>query len=106
MGNTAWQANSAWEVVASSPGSATHFLPNPFTHTYLDDFYSDLLNGCQWEQPVSPFAHKPINRKAVWYVKSPCTCPYKYSGITFAPSDFPPWLSEQLNYIFDIAGIA
>ena len=98
-----WEPNG-WKEVVNLQESAAYFKANCFPPNFLEVLYSELINNCTWQQPVSSFSNKHVKRKTVWYVRMPCVCPYEYSNLTYKPTRWPDWFETFASRIIIGAG--
>lgn len=75
-------------------------LRDSFDEEKLRSLMDTCINKGDWIQP------KGVPRKTIWYVDPDFSdCPYRYSGLEYPATVFPPWMIELRSEICERCGL-
>ena len=83
-------------------GDLSH-MTSPFDSGWLKSIFN-VSCSLPWHKPFSKNGRQ-IKRSVCWLTDPTVSLPYKYSGLTFYPQDFPSWFVEFQKSVFAVAQV-
>jgi len=75
-------------------------LRDSFETSQLREWMDTCVNKGDWIQPAN------VPRKTIWYVDPEFhDCPYRYSGLEYPATVFPPWMVELRRQVCERCGL-
>jgi len=98
--------SSGWKSILHDTfrRSFVGYRTSAFKMSQLDQWWEDLTNRIEWEQPM--VGERRLPRRAAWLTLGECRCTYRYGGTSWASQEMEPWFLEMTKKVCEVCGVS